>query len=191
MKKLKNKDIKDLSAADDNSLAEDSRVKVHNFNYNVYPYTIEYEIETKQNNTFIFPSWTPQQGENFSVEQSDYSIIFPENYKLRFKQFNYKDAPQKTTEKGNIKMKWNVSQVPAIKLPFAVTSWAELATVVYFAPSDFEIGKYKGNMNTWAGFGDFQNSLNAGRDVLPATIAQKVTEITAGIGDTKEKIKVL
>ena len=53
IKKLKNKDIGDQSAIDDNNLMEDSRKKVHNFYYGNYPYTIEYIVEQKFNTTFF------------------------------------------------------------------------------------------------------------------------------------------
>lgn len=191
LKKLKNKDISDLSAVDNNNLAEDSRMKTHDFNYKDYPYTVEYEIETENNHTFIFPAWVPQQGENFSVQQSTYSIIFPQDYKIRYKEFNYPGKPENSTEKGKVNMKWQVVSVPAIKVPFATPSWAELATVVYFAPSDFEIGGYKGNLSTWDGFGQFQQSLNKGRDVLPEKIALQVQKLIAGVTDEKEKINIL
>jgi hypothetical protein len=40
IKELKNKDIEDFSGVSDISLMEDNRVKVHNFYYKSYPYTI-------------------------------------------------------------------------------------------------------------------------------------------------------
>ena len=191
LKKLKSKDIKDLSAVDGNNLAEDSRIKTHDFNYKSYPYTVEYEIETESSQTFMFPSWNPQQGEHFSVQQSSYSIIFPQDYTIRYKVFNYSGKPTETTEKGKTTMTFQAVSLPAIVVPFATSSWADLATVVYFAPSDFEIGGYKGDLTTWNGFGQFQQSLNKGRDVLPETIAQQVQKLIAGAKDEKEKINIL
>ena len=191
LKKLKTKDILDLSAVDDNNLAEDSRMKTHDFNYKDYPYTVEYEIETENNHTFLFPAWIPQQGENFSVQQSTYSIIYPENYKIRYKAFNYVGKPEESAAKGKVMMKWQAVSLPAIKVPFAISSWADLATVVYFAPSDFEIGGYTGNLSTWDGFGQFQQSLNKGRDVLPEVVTTKVQKLITGVTDEKEKIKIL
>ena len=191
VKKLKAKEVKDVSDGDENSLMDDSRKKMHNFYYSNYPYTIEYEVEEKFNNTFIFPTWLPQEDEDFAVEESSYTIIFPEAYKIRYRAFNYTGAPSQTLEKGKIKMMWKVNDVAAIKVPFATVSWKDLTTVVYFAPTDFEIEGYKGNMQTWKDFGKFQNSLNAGKDILPADVIQKVNQLTAGITDVKEKIKIL
>ena len=191
LKKLKSKDIKDQSAVAGNNLAEDSRMKIHDFNYKDYPYTIEYEIETESNQTFMFPSWNPQQGENFSVEQSAYSVSYPQNYTIRYKSFNYIGKPEESTEKGKVTMKWKAVLLPAIKVPFATSSWAELATVVYTAPSDFEIAGYKGDFTTWNGYGQFQQSLNKGRDILPEPIEKEVQKLISGVTDKKEKMNIL
>src|SRR5215510_12944431 len=42
LKKMKFKDLQDLSGTGESSLIEDNRVKSHNFYYRAYPYTIEY-----------------------------------------------------------------------------------------------------------------------------------------------------
>jgi len=191
LKRTKNKDISDVSAVSGNNLIDDSRMKTHHFYYREYPYTVEYEVEQKFSNTLFFPNWYPQEDEKYSVEQSSYTVICPEQYEIRYRAFNYKGAPEVTTEKGKKKMRWSVNAIPAIKLPFASPSWKEMTTVIYFAPSEFEIQGYKGNMSSWKDFGKFQASLNAGRDVLPAQIVETVNRLTAGINDTREKIRVL
>ena len=191
IKKIKTKDLNDYSAVSDNSLAEDGRVKTFDFNYKVYPYTVEYEIEVLKNNSFMFPGWIPQEGESLSVEQSDYTVVFPEGYQLRYKSLNFSGEPKKSLDKGKQNLSWTVSNLPAIKLPFAIASWADLATVVYIAPNNFEIGGYKGNMESWKSYGDFLNQLNKDKDVLPANIATEVKNLTAGVSDEKERIKIL
>src|SRR5574338_949835 len=42
IKKMKTKDLEDVSGVDDNNLIDDNRIKRHSFFYKVYPYTIEY-----------------------------------------------------------------------------------------------------------------------------------------------------
>jgi|SRR5829696_154253 len=191
LKKVKNKDVQDISGVDDNNLIDDSRRKFHHFYYRGYPYTVEYEVEEKINNTLFFPGWLPQEDEGLSVEQSTYTIICPINYSIRYRAFNYTGEPTVTTEKDKKKMQWKITSLVAIKKPFASPSWRELSTVVYFAPSEFEIQGYKGNMSSWKDFGKFQNSLNAGKDVLPETVIQTINSLTSGIAGTKEKIEVL
>src|SRR5215211_120618 len=47
LKKVKNKDVQDVSGVDDNNLIDDSRRKIHHFYYRNYPYTVEYETVEK------------------------------------------------------------------------------------------------------------------------------------------------
>jgi hypothetical protein len=191
LKELKNKDISDVSAVDDNNLIDDNRKKVHRFYYNSYPYTVQYEVEFKINNTMSFPQWTPQEGEHLAVEQSGYTIVCPPDYEVRYKQFNYNGDAMVTTGKNKKTMRWEVKDLPAIKRPFASSLWRELTTSVKFAPTVFEIQGYKGNMSTWQEMGKFQYALNNKRDGLPEGIAQKVKELTQGLKNDAEKVKAL
>lgn len=191
LKDLKNKEISDVSAVNENNLIDDNRKKTHQFYYNVYPYTVQYEVEFRINNTMFFPYWVPQDAENLSVEQSSCTIICPADYQVRYRQFNYNGEPVVSSEKNKKSMHWEVKDLPAIKSPFASPSWRELTTTVRFAPTAFEIQGYKGNMSTWQEFGKFQNALNSKRDELPENIVQKVKELAAAAGDDAEKVKLL
>ncbi|MCU7552458.1 DUF3857 domain-containing protein [Chitinophagaceae bacterium LB-8] len=191
LKKVKNKDVMDLSGVDNSSLMDDNRVKVHSFYYKAYPYTIEYEVTTRFNHTFYFPKWIPQEYEQLSVENSSFTVITPADYKIRYKSFNYKEEPVVVTEKNKKKTTWQVKGIPAIKSPFAAPMWNEITPAIYLAPTDFEVEGYKGNMNSWLEFGKFIYSLKKDRDQLPDEVNQKVQQITAGISSNKEKVKAL
>jgi hypothetical protein len=191
LKKMKTKDAMDLSAVNDNNLMDDNRRKVHQFFYKSYPYTVEYEVETKFNYTLFFPTWLPQEGEQFAVEQSSYSISTPSNYTVRYRAFNFPGEPVIAEDKGQKTMKWEVKNLKSIVRAYASPPLRELTTMVYFAPTDFEIQGYKGNMSNWQELGKFQFALNTNRDQLPEKIVQKVRDLTAGIADDKEKVKLL
>ncbi len=191
LKKVKGKDIGDFSATSDISLYDDNRVKVHDFNYKVFPYTVEYMVEVEYNHTFHFPDWEPQSLEHLAIEQSAYTFISPDSYTLHYKAFNYKGDPVTTNGKGKKTMHWEVKSLPAIIKPFAAPLWNELTTSVCFAPSEFEIEGYKGNASSWMEFGKFMLALDEGRDKLPDAITQKVAALTDGVTDPKEKVKKL
>lgn len=191
LKKLKSKEVQDISGVDDNNLIDDTRRKFHHFYHRSYPYTVEYVVEQRFNNTMFFPAWLPQESDEFAVEESSYTIVCPEDYDIRYRAFNYAGQPATSSNKGQKIMQWKVSALAAFKLPNFSPSWKELTTMVYFAPSNFEIQGYKGNMSTWKDFGQFQLALNAGKDVLPQQIVQKVQELTSGKTDVREKVKVL
>lgn len=191
LKRLKNKEIGDVSGVSDNNLFDDSRIKAHNFYYNNYPYTVEYEMELKFNNTLFMPSWIPQEYENLSVQASHFTLIYPQDYGVRYKMINYSGQPVSTIVKNKKVLEWQVKDVAAIKKPFASPRWRELTTGVFLAASDFEVEGYKGKMNTWEDFGKFQLVLNKDRDKLPEEIVAKVKTLTANITDEHEKIKII
>lgn len=190
LKKVKNKDIQDLSGTNGMDV-DDDRVKVHNFYYKVYPYTVEYEVEVKFNHTFYFPDWMPQRSGNLSVEKSICTVVMPDDYVIRFRSENYKGEPVIATEKGRKIMSWEVKNLPAISRSFAAPNWREIVTSVSFAPTQFSLGDYKGDMSNWKEFGKFLYVLKKDRDQLPAEMLQKVQQLTAGIKNDREKIKVL
>ena len=99
IKSLKKNDIEDRSGVSEISLMEDNRLKYHNFYYKGYPYTVEYESEITYNNTYMFPSWEPQEDEHYAVEQSRFTIVCPADFHFHYKAFNYKAEPSVSREK--------------------------------------------------------------------------------------------
>ncbi len=187
LKKMKFKDLEDLSGVSGSSLIDDYRIKHHNFYYKVYPYTIEYTVEVELKSTLFFPMWAPQEKENLAVEHSTMSVVCPDNYKFRYKAFHYSGDPVITKEKSNTVSTWEAKNMTAIiREPYAPL-WHELSTVVIFGPTDFQVEDYKGNMASWQDFGKFVYSLKKDRDQLPDQIKKAVHELTDGL-DNKEKI---
>jgi Domain of Unknown Function with PDB structure (DUF3857) len=188
IKSLKNKDIEDGSGSGGESLADDNRYKKHNFYYRVYPYTIEYTVESVKKETMFFPTWVPVFGDLLSVEKSSFIMKVPAGYQLRHKDFNYSREPEMKESGSTRTYTWTLTNFESIKVEYAAPSWKNIAPYVLFAPSTFAIEDYTGNMNDWSEFGKFILSLNKGRDQLPEPIKQKVAELTKGAGTTEEKI---
>ena len=191
IKKMKSKDLQDVSGVSEINLFDDNRIKAHNFYYSSYPYTIEYEVEVKYNHTLYFPRWIPQEAQNISVEKSHFVVIYPNAYQIRHRAFNYTGNPLVSDQKDKKVVEWEVKNLSAIKKPFASPKWSELTTSVYLAASEFELEGYKGNMNSWEEFGRFILQLNKDRDQLPADVVQKIQQMTAGVSDDREKVKIL
>ena len=89
IKSLKNADVSDLSGTSDGTMADDSRVKVHNFNYKIYPYTVEYECSIKLNGIFYLPAWQPVNGGNVAVEKSTLKVQTPLDYTVHLLELQY------------------------------------------------------------------------------------------------------
>lgn len=190
IKRLKQSDIRDVSGADGGTLMTDTRIKYHQFSYSVYPYTIEYTVETRYNTLFLLPEWTPQPHSDCTVEQGKLTIIAPATYPLRYQSYRYNGAPVVTTEKENKIYTWEVKQLKALKKEAYPIEFYLRTPSVILCPSEFTMDRYKGNLSTWKDFGIFVSELNAGRDVLPDPIKNKVSELTNGLS-RQEKIKVL
>ncbi|MDB5277726.1 MAG: hypothetical protein JWR61_2681 [Ferruginibacter sp.] len=191
IKSLKKSEVQDLSGSSESSLADDARIKHHNFNCRMYPYTVEYQTEVELKGVFYLPHWLPIEDENFAVEKSKLIVECPLDYNLRYKVFNYNKEPQKTLLKESQQYEWSVEKLPAIESERYQPEWHEITTAVFLAPSNFEIQHYTGNMNDWKEFGKFIYALNIGRDQLPANIKQQVHALTDNVGSSKEKIKIL
>jgi hypothetical protein len=191
IKKMKNKDMKDMSGVSDGTLMDDTRYKLHNFYYRVYPYTVEYSVEINFNSTLFFPMWSPQGSERLSVQQSSMAVTTPADYTFRHKSFNYSGEPAITQEKNSRTTSWQAKDMPAIEREVYAPLWHELTTVVIFGPTDFQIEEYRGNMMSWLDFGKFQYSLNQGKDILPDQVKQQVRQLVEGLSDTRQKIAVL
>ena len=191
IKSLKKSDIEDKSGTSDINLADDNRIKYHNFFYKVYPYTVEYEIEIKYNYTMFFPGWMPQENEHYAVQESKLSVVCPQNYQFRYKAFNYSKEPEIQSEKSNKIYTWEIKDLQPIESEYASPYWFQITPVVCLGPDQFQIEGYKGDMGTWQDFGKFVYALKQGRDELPDDIKQKVHQMTDGLSDPKEKIRKL
>ena len=188
IKSLKNKDIEDGSGSSGNNLADDSRYKKHNFYHRVYPYTIEYTIESVKKETMFFSSWIPVWSELIAVQKSIFAVDVPDGYLLRYKPFNYTREPVIKEAGGRKVYNWSLENYEAVKREFAAPSWKQITPAVLFAPSDFVIEDFKGTMTDWKELGKFQLSLNKGRDQLPDELKKKVAELTNGVKTAEEKI---
>ncbi|MEP6595487.1 MAG: DUF3857 domain-containing protein [Ginsengibacter sp.] len=190
MRSVKKKDISNTSVDDGFSLLTDNRQKKYSFYCKTYPYTVEFEDEQELDGIYYFPSWQPVEDEHFAVQQSRLVVETPENYKLRYKQFNYVGGPV-INKKGKTTYTWQLLNKPELSYEVFQPSVQEITTGVYLAPSEFEFGGYTGDMSTWNGLGKFQVSLNKGRDELPVNIKKDIHDLTDRLNSNEEKIKVL
>jgi hypothetical protein len=191
LKKVKTKDMMDVSGVSDGSLIDDNRVKHHNFYHRLYPYTVEYTVEIECNGTLFFPGWRPQGAEKLSVENSSIAMIASPSYVYRYKTFNYSKEPVRVSEKDKVTSTWSVKDLPAITREPYSPEWHELVPMAIFGPSEFEMDNYKGNMSSWDEFGKFVYALKRNRDELPEPVKQKVQQLLAGVSSEEKKIAIL
>ncbi len=190
IRSVKNKEIRDYSNTSEGTLADDDRVKVHDFSYRIYPYTVEYESTTNYEGIFSLPHWSPNLAEAVSLEQSSMRVEVPAGYSLRYKIFNLA-APIKSTLKNTEVYEWNLQNFKAVSSESYTPRWEKMMPFLLLAPSGFEMQKFSGDMNSWANFGNFIYQMNKGRDVLPAQVKQMVHNLTDALPSEAEKINRL
>lgn len=188
-KQLKKSDVIDVSAVDNNSLFDDSRIKGAKLNAVQYPYTVAYEYEISYNGLLFYPNWFPQYDTNLAVESAKFQVIIPANMTFRHKGINLPAKPQVSVQDKNQVHTWQVTGLAAQEtIPFQ-PSFLEQVPALFTAPNDFEYEGYKGNMSNWASFGNWINQLNIGKDKLPEATVAKLKALVADAPDDLTKVQ--
>jgi transglutaminase-like putative cysteine protease len=192
IRKLKNSEIYDQSAYDGFSLYSDNRLKKIDLSHGTYPYTVEFEYEVELKYLFGIPTFHILPVEKVSVQHGFYQLIFPSNLAPRYKAVNM-DAPPHKEKIGDNResVSWTFQDIKPIKIDPLGPLPAEYLQHIVAAPTEFEYDGYLGAMDTWNKFGQWINSLNKGRDVLPEEARQKVKALTTNAKSDEEKVKIL
>lgn len=190
--KIPESKFKDYSNISGFSLFEDNRVKYFNPAYSNYPFTVEFEYEVKEKNTFYFPDWVPQSSGDLAVEKSSYRFICKENYQVRIKELNFTGDKAEKKEKGAVVYTWNVQSLKPYKYETYSPRRENFLPTVKISPVKFEYEGIAGSFTNWKEFGDwyFFNLLK-GRDTLSSKTYHKIKELTKDISSPKEKAKVV
>jgi hypothetical protein len=192
IKRLKNNEIYDQSAFDGFSLYSDNRFKVVDLAQGSYPYTVEFEYEIEYKYLFYIPGYVLIPEEKIAVQNSSYSLRFPEDLAPRYKVTNTDALPhEEKTSDGLKSLTWVFSNVAPIKFEPHGPGKDELLVSITAAPTHFEYENYIGTMTSWNLFGQWITSLNKGRDQLPESTRQKVRQLTEHLKTSEEKVKAV
>lgn len=189
--KIRQGDIRDYNATSSGQFMDDNRAKIVDLDPPYYPVTIEHEYEIEYSGIFIYPDWEPRSRIRSSVEKSEFTILTPDVIPVRIKSRFLYSEPIQTVENGIRSYKWSVAGLPAIKeYEPNQCRHSDNNPRLMTAPVTFEFGGFKGNMETWEGFGKWIWQLNEGRDALPETTVAAVQQMTDGL-DERAKIEKL
>jgi hypothetical protein len=191
IKKISNEKIKDYSAISGYSLYADNRVKYIDPEIRITPFTVEYSYKIKFKGLLHFPSFLIYSDYNISVEKSTFKVIAPKDYILRYFERNINTKVKIGQNDKFTSYTWDTTNAYAIKKEAYSLPLTEYCPVVFIAPSEFEIDKYKGNCESWKNFGMWINQLNSERDILSVEAQNKIKNLVNNIDDDFEKIKVL
>lgn len=190
VRKISSDEIGDYSAISNYSLYEDSRVKVIEPKYEIYPFTIEYSYEIAFLETMILPSFDLNEF-NTSYQNVEFKIVAPENYTFRYKTYGVIPTVVKSKEKGSDVYSWNLQNILAFKKEPRISGIPTYYPSIKIAPNNFEIASKKGNLETWTKFGNWLSTLLIGKDKLSEATKQKMIAITSNCKSDYEKVKVV
>lgn len=187
IKKIKREDIHDLSMFS-GSLFSDNRYKLIDPEYQEYPFTVEYSYEVVYDGLLNIPTWYFCPGYNVSVENSSYTISYPDHLQIRFYEQQIIDTARKSNYDGSVQYKWELKNLNAIKHESFDQPFHESVPAIFFSPLDFEMDGYSGTLLSWKDFGSWIYQLNKGRDVLPPQTKLEIKNIINDITDQYEQI---
>lgn len=191
IKKLKGSDVQDQSAYDGISLFSDARIKIADLSQTTYPYTVEFEYEVEYKFLFYIPTFAVLSSERVSLQKSTFTLTYPKELEPRYKTQNINAQPEKANNNNVESLMWSFENVKPLKYePFGPPP-SEIVSVIYSAPTQFSYEGYEGNMNSWLQYGQFINSLNNGRDVLPEATKAEIHKLTSPLKTTEEKAKAV
>jgi len=180
IKRLRKGDIADYSSYADYNLYDDQRQKTAQFpKQPTYPYTVEFIVETSEQNLMFYPVWMPQSDEHLAVEQATFRITMPAGLPLRYKEMNVpRPGVASPSAEGGKTFFWQIDNRPVITREPVSPPLRQLVPVVYTAPTTFQVQAYQGNLSSWADLSRFYNTLNEGRDQIPDDLRQRMVELT-------------
>lgn len=188
--KFSESDFDDVSAANNFSLFEDSRISHFMPSVVNYPYTIEYEYEVRMKQSLNFPNWRPNRSTGVAIEKSSYTFICRPDFNIHYKETNL-SAKATISNTANVNTySWSIRNIKAIQdEPYSPNVYA-YAISVKIAPEKFSYQGIDGSFTNWNELGKwFYDKLLTNRDQLPEQTKSYIKELTKDIPDPKQKAK--
>ncbi|MDR0830965.1 MAG: DUF3857 domain-containing protein [Prevotellaceae bacterium] len=188
IKKIKQSEL--ITTAYSEHLATTDKRTFYNLHTPKYPFTVKYTYEMAYKNGILsYPPFVPIQSFNIAIEKAEYSLQVPKNQQIRERQENIKI--EKSVSENDAKIyKYSVKNLKALPNERFCAEY-QIIPVVYLSPEKFCVEKTCGDMSSWQTFGKWQSELIKGRNSLPQSTIDKVLELTSGISDRKQKVKIL
>lgn len=191
IKKIKKKEINDVSAVSGGTLISDSRMKYIEVLQNNYPFTVEFEFKKEFSGILSYPRWIPVGGYKMAVEQSTYIAKIPNKLGMRYKVKNFSSEPKITSEDDSKIYTWFMENFQAIDSEPFGPNYRNFLPMVYLSPNKFEYDGYSGNMETWESFGKWLKGLELGRDELKKETVKKIKKLVEGAESDEAKVRII
>jgi transglutaminase-like putative cysteine protease len=189
IKKIKQKDFKDVSAVDGGTLYSDSRVKYLDYTAINYPYTIEFNSKYTTANTAFIDSFYPVSEYFLSIENSSYTLSFPESLSIRKKEKNI-EAFKPKKEESSSKIFYEIKNIEAFKPEEYSPNFLDVVPKVMFASKQFTLEGVSTEVENWDEFGSWMyNDLIKTTHDLSAGTINMVQQLVKNEPDNISKAK--
>lgn len=191
IRKLKSKDLKDISVYDDGALYNDYRFQYYEFTPTSYPFTVEYYQEYTTSNTISIPGWTPVDSYDVGIESSTYNLTNSSSINIRKKESGFEDWNVTKFEQGN-SLNYSVQNIEPLQEEALSPVLSELTPKLSLIPDKFQLEGVEGSFENWKQFGKwyYENLLKNKRE-LSQKDKQAVSQLIKGVNDPIEKIRIL
>lgn len=190
IRKIKKSELKITEYS--SGLTSDDYLYYYECNAPSYPYTVKYEWDVKWKNGIIgFPSFVPQTEFYQSVMQASYQLITPPEISCRYREVNTQTTVTQENNAGTLLTKASLNNIKAIESEMFGPSLGELIPRIYFVPQKFSFDGSMGDMSSWKTYGDWQNGLLTGRDLLSSEIKAKLHELTDNLSTPRQKVEAI
>jgi transglutaminase-like putative cysteine protease len=187
IKKAKLKDMNDVAYYSSSSVFDDNRFKYYEVSTPKYPVEVRIRSEVSSKTNFNLPKWSPVPHYNQKVTESSFTVRYPSNIGLNYKEVNLSDSRRESEEAGISTITWTEKDLAVQSRDLDHDDDLRL----FLAPVKFAVDQYRGEIKDWAGLASWQFELNKDRDVLPRDFETKILALVEGIDEPYEKIKIL
>lgn len=190
IKRIRQKDFKDVSAVQGSTLYSDSRVKYIDYTPISYPFTAVFTSTVQTKNTAHLPSFNPIEY-YVGIEKSTYKITYPSSFKIYKKELNLEEFDVVTNDVSG-KLTYTIENISGIKSESLSPSDAEIKPSAFLALSKFSYEGINAEIDDWYDFGVWMyQNLIAGRSTVDAKTKAEIQSLIAGITSDKEKAKII
>ncbi|REC46495.1 DUF3857 domain-containing protein [Chryseobacterium pennipullorum] len=190
VKSYSKSDFVDIAANPQGTFYSDNRMLILPYNYQHFPYTIEFSYELKDENTVFIPDFIPFYEYNVSLQESNLSIINKTPIKLRSKvydsPYSYASVQVKNESAGS---SYSFRNIPAIDKEGLGPSPQRILPKVSFSLDQFNLVGKKGSIISWQDFGKwYYDNLLSPVSVSTPQIKSEIESLHL-TGSTEEKVK--
>lgn len=163
IEKYKLKDFDDRVSGFSN-IDSDGRIKLLRPPIASYPFEMEVTYEIHHTASLFYDFWQPQDFK-MRIVDAQLKVIDHTRSNLRYFTKNIVEPKKSKNSEGTIYL-WELkNQTPLSRESFN-GEWEDYFATVILAPVKFQKDKYKGEMSTWAGFGEWIVQLNTPRNTF-------------------------